>query len=98
MSLTCMSCVNWSPRSTPSWAARMGMAVCSIKNTKAVTLSHWRSCAGWRGLDEQRVEQRIEWLESVGHTPRSGSFLCAPNAGHSRRDLGLLHGPAMGVK
>lgn len=31
-------------------------------------------------------------------TPRFGSFLACLDAGHSRRDLGLFHGAAKGVK
>ena len=59
---TCLTCGNWALRSTPAWAARIGMACCDAKQTKAVTMSHWAGCEKHRALAESKVAARREWL------------------------------------
>lgn len=96
---TCLSCINWRLQAGPKWAARIGMAPCAVKNTNAVTLSHWHACTAWRPLPADQVQARTQWLTARGltTTPRSGSFPITPTAGHSRREGGLFHGAAKGV-
>ncbi len=96
---TCLTCSNWDARGVPRFAFRMGMAFCSIKRTQAVTLAHWRGCESWSPAADSAVAERVEWLRRIGiDTPRFGSFPCPPDAGHSRREVGLFHGAAKGVK
>lgn len=59
---TCLRCKNWLPRETPPWAARLGMAICAKKLTKAVTLNHWRSCTEFTQAEDASVGRRIDWL------------------------------------
>jgi hypothetical protein len=64
MNSTCSTCRHWLPRETPAWAARMHMAVCARKQTKAVTMSAWRSCNLHQQADQKVLDARVVWLES----------------------------------
>lgn len=63
---TCATCINWRLQSGPRWAARIGMAPCAVKNTQAVTMSHWTACADWRAQADDVVTARLEWLQAKG--------------------------------
>lgn len=96
---TCLTCVHWIGKGVPMWAFKLGMACCSIKSTRAVTLNHWAGCGSWRRVADDEVQVRERWLARCGVTPRGvGSSGGVLDAGHSRRNLGLLRGAAMGVK
>lgn len=58
---TCQTCRHWLPRETPPWAARQGMAICALKQTKAVTMSHWLSCRKHEAADACVVADRSEF-------------------------------------
>jgi hypothetical protein len=60
---TCATCQHWPPRETPPWAARLGMACCAIKQTKAVTMSHWARCDQHQQASEERVAQRVQFIQ-----------------------------------
>jgi hypothetical protein len=59
---TCATCRHWQPSATPVWAARMHMAVCELKNTKAVTMSHWHTCPQHRPAAADVQAARVVWL------------------------------------
>lgn len=63
---TCLSCINWRLQAGPKWAARIGMAPCAVKNTNAVTMSHWHACTAWRPLPADQVQARTQWLTARG--------------------------------
>jgi hypothetical protein len=63
---TCLTCSNWTGKGVPMWAFKLGMACCSVKNTKAVTLSHWAACGSWRRATTEQVDERVVWLKRVG--------------------------------
>jgi NADH:ubiquinone oxidoreductase subunit B-like Fe-S oxidoreductase len=63
---TCLTCANWEGKGVPMWAFKLGMACCSIKNTKAVTLNHWAACGRWRRANTDQVDERVVWLKRVG--------------------------------
>lgn len=69
---TCATCRHWLPRETPAWAARMGMACCAVKNTKAVTLAHWRSCASYSTAPADELQRRGDLLASLGVVKTGG--------------------------
>lgn len=62
---TCATCRHWLPRETPAWAARMGLACCALKNTKAVMLSHSRSCECFAAVPVDQQQKRTMWLASL---------------------------------
>lgn len=96
---TCLTCVNWTGKGVPMWAFKLGMACCSIKNTRAVTLNHWAACGSWRRVADDQVEIRRRWLGRVGgRSPRSGSFPEGLDAGNSSHVVGLFHDADKGVK
>jgi hypothetical protein len=50
----------------------MGMACCAVKNTKAVTLAHWRSCASYSGAPADELQRRGDLLASLGVVTTGG--------------------------
>lgn len=95
----CLTCQHWDAKGVPREAFRMGLAYCATLNTKAVMLASSRECGRWAAASSDEVGVRQRWLDRIaGDTPGRGSFLSAADAGHSRRDLGLFHDVAMGVK
>lgn len=66
---TCATCRHWLPKETPRWAARMQMAVCALKNTKAVTLSHRFTCSKHQPAAQRVIDARAVWLRSVNPVP-----------------------------
>jgi hypothetical protein len=77
---TCLTCINWRLSSGPRWAARIGMAPCAAKNTNAVTMSHWASCAAWRAQAEDAVAARRDWLTARGLTGKRTEISTTPIA------------------
>lgn len=103
MKPSCGTCKHWLLRETPRWGVDMGMAVCALKLTKAVTIAHWKACRKHEALPDDMAGARAEFVARFTQagsqaTPHAGSFRPDTSAGHSRRDLGLLHGAAKGVK
>lgn len=64
----CLTCINWRLQAGPKWAARIGMAPCAVKNTNAVTMSHWAACKSWRPIAEDKASERHQWLQRRGIT------------------------------
>ena len=62
---TCLTCQNWLPKETPRWAVRLQMACCALKNTRAVTLSHWAACSKHQQADQKVVDGRTVWLSTA---------------------------------
>ncbi len=96
---TCRTCANWTVVGMPRWAFRLGMACCSLSNSRAVTLNHWAACHQWRAAPATQLPEREQWLArcSSTTTPRSGSFQVQSHAGNWNREVGLLQGVAKGV-
>lgn len=59
---TCLHCKHWLPRETPFWAERLGMAICALKLTKAVTLTHQATCAQFAAAPADVPPARVGWL------------------------------------
>lgn len=59
---TCATCRHWLPKETPLWAARMHMACCALKSTKAVTMAHWHACPRHVVADASVLDARSGWL------------------------------------
>jgi hypothetical protein len=62
---TCLTCKHWLPRETPGWAVRMQMAVCALKQTKAVTMAHWHACPKRQQAEPKVAQARVKWLARV---------------------------------
>ena len=55
---TCATCHHWLPAETLVWAARMSMACCAKKNTKAITVSHRHWCALFQVASDEAVAKK----------------------------------------
>lgn len=109
---TCLTCRNWTSQGVPAWAGELGHALCSLKQTRAITLAHWAACDRWAAVGPADVDKRIVWLQRRGvpvsrpasidegfeatPTPRPGSSPYPYHAGHSQREDSLVHAVGKG--
>lgn len=63
---TCLKCRHWIQGETPTWARGLGMAICSQKKTKAVTLNHWAQCRAFERTVETEFRRRVVELRAIG--------------------------------
>lgn len=94
------------------WAGELGHALCSLKQTRAITLAHWAACDRWAAVGPADVDKRVVWLQKRGvpvsrpasidegveatPTPRLGSSPYPYHAGHSHREDSLVHAVGKG--
>lgn len=71
---TCLTCAHWEASGVPAYAADMGMAFCLMKQTRAVTLAHWRSCPQWQQAKPAAIDQRTAWLKRRGVDPTANQL------------------------
>lgn len=109
---TCLTCRNWTSQGVPAWAGELGHALCSLKQTRAITLAHWAACDLWAAVGPADVDKRVVWLQKRGvpvlqpeaiqkvievdPTPRVGSSPHLLHAGHSHREDSLVHAVGKG--
>jgi len=96
----CGNCTNWVRGETPEWARDLGMAVCALKNTKAVTLPNWWGCGKHVRAEAAEVRARVVWLREVGAVLRddagAASRVAVGGAGAVAGRVGGLAGGAAG--
>jgi hypothetical protein len=56
----------------PAYADRMGLSFCLSRNTRSVTMAHWRSCGLWVLASSEVVAQRVVWLRDRGVDVKKG--------------------------
>lgn len=63
----CRTCRHWLPHETPAWAwVVMDMAVCALKNTKAVTMAHWSTCPKHDRAELSEIARRVADFKARG--------------------------------
>ena len=59
---TCATCRHWLPRETPLWAARLGMAICALTLSKAITYVPRHTCGRHVSASVNDVASRAAWI------------------------------------